>query len=98
LGAAAYAMAVTELLAQIHPPELIVLSTSSGGTLAGIVAGCRLHGISTRILGISADDPSSAIVAEVRRILGGLEAARHDGRLARGCAVRRRRPLRRRRL
>jgi 1-aminocyclopropane-1-carboxylate deaminase/D-cysteine desulfhydrase-like pyridoxal-dependent ACC family enzyme len=72
-GAAAYAMAVTELLAQIHPPDLIVLSTSSGGTLAGIVAGCRLHGISTRILGISADDPSAAIVAEVRRIMGGLE-------------------------
>src|SRR5437870_2723250 len=55
LGAAAYAMAVTELLAQIHPPDLIVLSTSSGGTQAGIVAGCRLHGLSTRILGISAD-------------------------------------------
>jgi len=73
LGAAAYAMAVTELLAQIHPPDLIVLSTSSGGTLAGIIAGCRLHGLPTRILGISADDPSAAITGEVRRILGGLE-------------------------
>jgi 1-aminocyclopropane-1-carboxylate deaminase/D-cysteine desulfhydrase-like pyridoxal-dependent ACC family enzyme len=72
-GAAAYAMAVTELLTQIHPPDLIVLSTSSGGTQAGIIAGCRLHGLSTRVLGISADDPSSALGAEVRRILGGLE-------------------------
>jgi 1-aminocyclopropane-1-carboxylate deaminase/D-cysteine desulfhydrase-like pyridoxal-dependent ACC family enzyme len=74
LGAAAYAMAVTELLAQIPPPDLIVLSTSSGGTQAGIIAGCRLHGLSTRIVGISADDPSAAIAGEVRRILGGLEA------------------------
>jgi 1-aminocyclopropane-1-carboxylate deaminase/D-cysteine desulfhydrase-like pyridoxal-dependent ACC family enzyme len=73
LGAAAYAMAVTELLAQIHPPDVIVLSTSSGGTQAGIIAGCRLHGLSTRIVGISADDPSAAIAGEVRRILGGLE-------------------------
>jgi 1-aminocyclopropane-1-carboxylate deaminase/D-cysteine desulfhydrase-like pyridoxal-dependent ACC family enzyme len=73
LGAAAYATAVTELLAQIHPPDLIVLSTSSGGTQAGIIAGCRLHGLPTRIVGISADDPSAAIAAEIRRILGGLE-------------------------
>ena len=67
-------MAVTELLAQIHPPDLIVLSTSSGGTQAGLIAGCRLHGLPTRIVGISADDPSAAIAGEVRRILGGLEA------------------------
>jgi 1-aminocyclopropane-1-carboxylate deaminase/D-cysteine desulfhydrase-like pyridoxal-dependent ACC family enzyme len=73
-GAAAYAMAVTELLAQIPAPDLIVLSTSSGGTQAGLIAGCRLHGLSTRIVGISADDPSAAIAGEVRRILGGLEA------------------------
>jgi 1-aminocyclopropane-1-carboxylate deaminase/D-cysteine desulfhydrase-like pyridoxal-dependent ACC family enzyme len=73
LGAAAYALAVTELLAQIPAPDLIVLSTSSGGTQAGLIAGCRLHGLSTRIVGISADDPSAAIAGEVRRILGGLE-------------------------
>ena len=74
LGAAAYAMAVTELLAQIPAPDLIVHSTSSGGTQAGLIAGCRLHGLSTRIVGISADDPSAAIAAEVQRILSGLEA------------------------
>src|SRR6187431_847783 len=44
LGAAAYALAVTELLTQIPAPDWIVLSTSSGGTQAGILAGCRLHG------------------------------------------------------
>ena len=65
---------MTELLAQIPAPDLIVLSTSSGGTQAGLIAGCRLHGLSTRVVGISADDPSAAIAGEVRRILGGLEA------------------------
>jgi 1-aminocyclopropane-1-carboxylate deaminase/D-cysteine desulfhydrase-like pyridoxal-dependent ACC family enzyme len=73
VGAAAYALAVTELLAQMAPPDLIVLSTSSGGTQAGLVAGCRLHRLGTRVLGISADDPSAAIAGEVRRILDGLE-------------------------
>lgn len=73
LGAAAYALAVTELLSQTPAPDLIVLSTSSGGTQAGLIAGCRLHGLATRIVGISADDPSAAIAGEVRRILGGLE-------------------------
>lgn len=72
-GAAAYAMAVTELLAQVEAPDLIVLSTSSGGTMAGIITGCRLHGLGTRVVGISADDPSAAIAKEVGRILGGLE-------------------------
>lgn len=73
LGAAAYALAVNELLEQIPPPDLIVLSTSSGGTQAGIVAGCTLRGVATRVLGISADDPADAIAAEIRRILAGVE-------------------------
>jgi 1-aminocyclopropane-1-carboxylate deaminase/D-cysteine desulfhydrase-like pyridoxal-dependent ACC family enzyme len=73
VGAAAYALAVTELLEQIAPPDQIVLSTSSGGTQAGIIAGCRWHGLRTRVIGISADDPAAAIAKEVGRILGGLE-------------------------
>lgn len=73
LGAAAFALAVGEMLAQIIAPDAIVLSTSSGGTQAGVLAGCRLHGLSTRVIGISADDPSDVIAGEVRRNLGGLE-------------------------
>lgn len=72
-GAAAYALAVGELLAQMPAPDTIVLATSSGGTQAGIVAGCRLHGVPTRVVGVSADDPSAAIEAEIRRILTDLE-------------------------
>ncbi len=73
LGAAAYAIAMAELLAQIAAPDAIVLATSSGGTQAGIIAGCRLHGLSTRVVGISADEPAPAIAGEVRRILEGVE-------------------------
>jgi 1-aminocyclopropane-1-carboxylate deaminase/D-cysteine desulfhydrase-like pyridoxal-dependent ACC family enzyme len=72
-GAAAYALAVGELLTQIPAPDTIVLATSSGGTQAGIMAGCALHGLRTRVVGVSADDPSAAIAGEVRRILADLE-------------------------
>jgi len=73
-GAAAYAKAVGELLSQMPAPDTIILSTSSGGTQAGVIAGCRLHGLSTRVIGISADDPSSAIGATIHRILEGLDS------------------------
>jgi L-cysteate sulfo-lyase len=73
LGAAAYALGVDEMLGQIPPPDLILLSTSSGGTQAGIIAGCRLRHLPTRVLGISADDPADTIATEIRRILAGLE-------------------------
>jgi 1-aminocyclopropane-1-carboxylate deaminase/D-cysteine desulfhydrase-like pyridoxal-dependent ACC family enzyme len=78
-GAAAYAMAAGELAGQmqidrtIPMPDLIVHSTSSGGTQAGLIAGCRIFGLPSRILGISADESSGALGAEVRRILAGLE-------------------------
>ncbi len=72
LGAAAFAHAVTELLEQVAPPDVIVHSTSSGGTQAGLVAGCALAGVRTRILGISADEPAEALATGVRRILSGL--------------------------
>jgi len=72
-GAAAYALAMGELLDQMSAPDAIVLSTSSGGTHAGILAGCVLHGLPTRVIGISADDPAPAIAGEIRRILADLE-------------------------
>jgi 1-aminocyclopropane-1-carboxylate deaminase/D-cysteine desulfhydrase-like pyridoxal-dependent ACC family enzyme len=72
-GAAAYAAALGEILTQIAPPDVIVVATSSGGTQAGIAAGCALRNLHTRIVGISADDPAGAITGEIRRILGGME-------------------------
>jgi len=72
LGALGYVDAVVELLDQMPPPDVIVHSTSSGGTQAGIVAACRLLDLPTRVVGISADDPSAAIQAEVRTIVDGV--------------------------
>jgi 1-aminocyclopropane-1-carboxylate deaminase/D-cysteine desulfhydrase-like pyridoxal-dependent ACC family enzyme len=72
-GAAAYAQAIGEILAQSDPPDVIVHACSSGGTQAGLVAGCALHDLPTKVVGVSADDPSDAIRAEIRRILIDLE-------------------------
>jgi 1-aminocyclopropane-1-carboxylate deaminase/D-cysteine desulfhydrase-like pyridoxal-dependent ACC family enzyme len=68
LGAMGMARAVGELLAAGLVPDVIVHSTSSGGTQAGLVAGCALHGLPTRVLGISADTPSD----EMKQIVSGL--------------------------
>jgi D-cysteine desulfhydrase family pyridoxal phosphate-dependent enzyme len=72
LGAAAYAHAVTELLEQIAPPDVIVHASSSGGTQAGLVAGCALSRVRTRVLGISADEPAPSLSGQVRNLLTGL--------------------------
>jgi D-cysteine desulfhydrase family pyridoxal phosphate-dependent enzyme len=74
LGAAAFVHAVTELLEQIDPPDFIVHATSSGGTQAGLIAGCALTGIKTRVLGISADEPVATLERTIRDILPGLAA------------------------
>jgi 1-aminocyclopropane-1-carboxylate deaminase/D-cysteine desulfhydrase-like pyridoxal-dependent ACC family enzyme len=72
LGAAAFVFAVFELLQQIEAPDVIVHATSSGGTQAGLVAGCQLAGVNTRVLGISADETRERLSADIRRILAGL--------------------------
>ena len=72
LGALGYVLAAAELQDQIAPPDVIVLSTSSGGTQAGLVAGCRLLGVPTRIVGISADGPAAPLQAEIRAIVSGI--------------------------
>jgi D-cysteine desulfhydrase len=73
LGALGFARAVGEMIGQLPaPPDYIFHSTSSGGTQAGLVAGCALHGISTRVIGISADETVDGIRATVAGILGGI--------------------------
>lgn len=72
LGALGYVQAMIELVDQIPPPDVIIHSTSSGGTQAGLVAGCRLLGLATRVIGISADDPASSIEKHVRQIIDGI--------------------------
>lgn len=72
LGAAAFVQAIVELLDQVDPPDYIIHSTSSGGTQAGLVAGCALAGVPTRVIGISADEPAASLGRDVRAILDGL--------------------------
>jgi 1-aminocyclopropane-1-carboxylate deaminase/D-cysteine desulfhydrase-like pyridoxal-dependent ACC family enzyme len=73
LGALGFARAVGELAGQLRePPDYIFHATSSGGTQAGLVAGCALHGLPTRVIGISADDPAAAITSTVTAIIEGI--------------------------
>jgi D-cysteine desulfhydrase family pyridoxal phosphate-dependent enzyme len=72
LGSMAYLHAVLELLEQMPAPDVIVHATSSGGTQAGIVAACRLLGLSTRVVGIAADGPVAQIQAQVRANMEGM--------------------------
>ncbi len=72
IGALGYVAGVGELLEQGVRPDVIVHAGSSGGTMAGILAGCLLHGLSTRVIAISADDPPAEVERAVRGILHGL--------------------------
>lgn len=72
LGALGFVLAVAELVDQIGAPDVIVHSTSSGGTQAGIVAGCRLLALPTRVIGISADDSAASLQSQVSAIISGI--------------------------
>jgi 1-aminocyclopropane-1-carboxylate deaminase/D-cysteine desulfhydrase-like pyridoxal-dependent ACC family enzyme len=74
LGSLAFALAVAELSDQMAAPDVIVHSTSSGGTQAGLVAGCRLLGLPTRVIGISADDSAASLENRIGDIIEGIAA------------------------
>ena len=70
IGAMGMARAVAELSADGLKPDVIVHASSSGGTQAGLVAGCALFGVKTRVLGVSADEPAPVLVAVVEDLIG----------------------------
>ncbi len=72
LGALGYARAMHELVEQGVRPDAIVLSSSSGGTLAGVVAGVELCGLRTRVTAVSPDDPAADIAATAQKIIEGM--------------------------
>jgi 1-aminocyclopropane-1-carboxylate deaminase/D-cysteine desulfhydrase-like pyridoxal-dependent ACC family enzyme len=74
LGAMAFVHAIDELLEQIPPPDIIVHSSSSGGTQAGLVAGCALAGVPTCVVGISADESRESLTSTVRALIDGVAA------------------------
>ena len=73
VGALGFIAAMAELKEQDMVPDVIVHACSSGGTQAGLVAGAALHGLKTRIIGVSADDPAEIIATTIRRIIAGID-------------------------
>ncbi len=72
LGAAAFAHAAIELFEQVQPPDVIIHASSSGGTQAGLVAGCTLANVRTRVIGISADEAAGSLASTIRSLLSGV--------------------------
>ncbi|MCC6317110.1 MAG: pyridoxal-phosphate dependent enzyme [Gemmatimonadaceae bacterium] len=73
LGALGLARGVGELALQGIVPDVIVSASSSGGTQAGLIAGCALFELPTRVIGISADDSVEDIGRVVAEIGAGME-------------------------
>ena len=72
LGAIGFVRALYELVDRGVRPDVIVHSTSSGGTQAGLLAGCALAGIRARVIGVSADDPPAVLERGIREIVEGM--------------------------
>jgi 1-aminocyclopropane-1-carboxylate deaminase/D-cysteine desulfhydrase-like pyridoxal-dependent ACC family enzyme len=77
LGALGFARAVGEVLEQFDcfgaTPNYIFHASTSGGTQAGMIAGCRLFGDpETKVVGVSPDDSASEIAARVASITNGV--------------------------
>ncbi len=69
VGALGYVRGIAELLGQMDPPDIIVHASSTGGTQAGLTAGCALQSLHTRVMGISADESAAELARSIRRIL-----------------------------
>jgi D-cysteine desulfhydrase len=80
LGALGFVRAVQETKAQLESLntrlDYVFHSSSSGGTQAGIVAGCQLFDWrEAQVIGVSADDSSASISEEVGKIIRGVGEA-----------------------
>jgi D-cysteine desulfhydrase family pyridoxal phosphate-dependent enzyme len=79
LGALGYVEAARELAGQLAAlglaptaPLTIVHGSSSGGTQAGLVVGCRAAGLPARVIGVSADETRTDLAAMGAAIAGPL--------------------------
>ena len=68
-GALGMARGAGELATAGLRPTAIVVATSSGGTQAGLIAGCALFGLDAGVLGVSADDPAPVLARTVSDLL-----------------------------
>ncbi len=69
-GALGYTFAMQEVLAQGIEADWIVFASSSGGTPAGLVPGQRVFAYRGTLLGISIDQPASALKSQVAALAG----------------------------
>jgi D-cysteine desulfhydrase len=74
LGAIGFARGVAEIAGMAASPDVILHATSSGGTQAGLIAGCTLFGIRARVIGVSADDPADELRRTVATLVDGIAA------------------------
>jgi D-cysteine desulfhydrase family pyridoxal phosphate-dependent enzyme len=76
LGALGFVKAVEEVQTQFAALGVNVThifhASSSGGTQAGLVAGCQLFGVNAQVIGVSPDDPAASIAGEVNDIISGI--------------------------
>jgi D-cysteine desulfhydrase family pyridoxal phosphate-dependent enzyme len=72
LGAAGFAQGIQEVLASGLRPDVNVHASSSGGTQAGLIAGCALYGLKARVVGISADASTQERTGVIRGLLESL--------------------------
>lgn len=76
LGAAAYALAMVELQAQMKSGGLrfdrIIYASGSGGTQAGLVAGAALTGFRDEILGISISQDPAKLQSNIAELATGI--------------------------
>jgi 1-aminocyclopropane-1-carboxylate deaminase/D-cysteine desulfhydrase-like pyridoxal-dependent ACC family enzyme len=69
-GAMGFARGIEELAASGVRPDVIVHASSSGGTQAGLLAGCALFGMRPRVIGVSADETEMSLTRIVTTLLG----------------------------
>lgn len=76
LGALGFVRAVEETKAQLEKMAIesanVYLSSSSGGTQAGLEAGSQIFDMPLSLIGVSPDDPSSSISPEIEKIIRGV--------------------------
>jgi 1-aminocyclopropane-1-carboxylate deaminase/D-cysteine desulfhydrase-like pyridoxal-dependent ACC family enzyme len=71
-GALGFARGVAEIAAAGISPDVIIHASSSGGTQAGLIAGCALLGMKTRVIGVSADETAAGLGRIVSGLLDGM--------------------------
>jgi L-cysteate sulfo-lyase len=76
LGARGYVEAAREVASQFRAlgvtPRAFIHGSSSGGTQAGLVVGCRMAGLTARVIGVSADETRADLRRMVLQIAGPL--------------------------